>query len=198
VSYGTVALVVVVSWLAVGLALSLVMGRRGHDAFSWLVLGSVFGPLGGIFAVEAWREERTRPELVSGTASPRSGPVDVLVGFDGSPEGRAALAAATRLLGPRLGRLTLAAVVPYDGGLDAERTAKAALESEGAALGGSARLEILHGRPSHALLERAAADGYELLVIGTKGSGASRALLGSTAQDVARSAGIPVLLMGSG
>ncbi|HEV8627025.1 MAG TPA: hypothetical protein VG034_21480 [Acidimicrobiia bacterium] len=45
-SYGTFVLVVAVSWLAIGLTLSLVMGRRGHDAFTWLVLGTLFGPLG--------------------------------------------------------------------------------------------------------------------------------------------------------
>jgi nucleotide-binding universal stress UspA family protein len=197
VSFTVVVLAVAAGWLAIGLLLSLIMGRRGHDAFSWLVLGSLFGPLGAIFAVEARGEERTRPQIVAAPGSFAAGPVDVLVGFDGSPEGRAAFDAALALLGPRVGRVTLATVVPYDGGADNERLAKAALERAGAATGRSSRLEVLHGRPSEALMERAVAEGYDLLVIGTRGAGAADALLGSTAADVARSAPVPVLLMGA-
>jgi nucleotide-binding universal stress UspA family protein len=198
VSYTTVVLVVAAVWLAVGLTLSVVMGRRGHDAFSWLILGTLFGPLGAIFAIEARSEERSRPELVAQRKSSGAGPVDVLVGVDGSADSRAALITATELLGPRLGRLTLATVIPYDCGFDLERTARAALEQQGEALGGGPRLELLHGRAASVLLERAAEDGYDLLVIGTRGAGASKAVLGSTAVAVARSAKVPVLLMGDG
>ena len=65
VSYHTLVIVFAVAWLSIGLTLSLVMGRRGHDAFSWLILGTLFGPLAAIFAVEARGEERLRPELVA-------------------------------------------------------------------------------------------------------------------------------------
>jgi nucleotide-binding universal stress UspA family protein len=197
VSYGTFVLVVAVSWLAIGLTLSLVMGRRGHDAFTWLVLGTLFGPLGAIFAVMAG-DEQLRPELVAQRRSSGPGPVDVLVGIDGSPESRAALLAAVELLGARLGRLTLATVIPYDCGVDRQRTARAALEQQAEALGVGPRLEVLHGRPAPVLLERATEDGYDLLVIGTRGAGASKALLGSTAIDLAERAKVPVLLMGDG
>ena len=198
VSYETLVLVAAVSWLSVGLTLSLVMGRRGHDAFAWLILGTLFGPLSAIFAVEARGDERLRPELVRARESSGPGPIDVLVGVDGSPESRAALRAAVELLGARLGRLTLATVILYDCGVDRERTARAALEQQAEAIGGGPRLELLHGRPAPVLLERAVDDGYDLLVIGTRGAGASKALLGSTAVDVAESAKVPVLLMGDG
>jgi nucleotide-binding universal stress UspA family protein len=198
VSFAALFFVVAIGWLAIGLALSLIMGRRGHDAFSWLVLGGLFGPLGFVLAVDAWRHGEGRdPELVARRRASGAGPVDVLVGFDGSPESKAAFAAALDLLGPRLGRLTLATVIPYDGGLEHERMAKAALEREAETAGRMARLEILHGRPSEALLERATKDGYDLLVIGTRGAGASGALLGSAAADLARSGKIPVLLAGA-
>jgi nucleotide-binding universal stress UspA family protein len=197
-SYGSVVLAVAGIWLATGFVLSLVMRRRGHDAFSWLVLGTLFGPLGLIFAVEARSEEGTRPELVAARTSSGSGPIDVLAGVDGSPESRAALLAAVELLGPRLGRLTLATVIPYDCGFYHRRTAKAALEVEGEALGAGAQLELLHGPPAPVLLQRANEGGCDLLVIGTRGAGAAKAVLGSTAVDIARSAKIPVLLMGAG
>lgn len=197
VSYGTLALLIAVAWMSVGLTLSLVMGRRGHNAFAWLVLGTLFGPLGLIFAVEARSEEQLRPELIASGTSRGEGPVDVLVGIDGSPESRAALRAAAELLGPRVGRLTLATVIPYDSGVDQQRTARARLEQESTMLGGGPQLEVLHGRPGVVLLQRAAEDGYDLLVIGCRGAGASKAFLGSTAVDIAESAKIPVLVMGA-
>ena len=40
-------------------------------------------------------------------------------------------------------------------------------------------------------------DGYDLLVIGTRGHGATKALLGSTAVEVAESTKVPVLVMGA-
>ena len=197
VSFGTVVVVMAAVWLSVGLTLSLVMGRRGHDAFGWLILGTLFGPLGAIFAVEARGEERARPEMVSAPQSHGAGPVDVLAGVDGSLESAVALAAATALLGPRLGRLTLATVIPYDSGFARERTARAELEKLGATVESGSELELLHGRAGPALLEYAAGGDYDLLVIGTRGAGASKALLGSTAVDIAESAKLPVLLMGS-
>ena len=96
-SYSTLIVVVAVAWLSTGLTLSLVMGRRGHDALAWLVLGTLFGPLGAIFAVEARSDELTRPEMVAPAQSSGPGPVDVLVGVDGSPESIAALRAAVEL-----------------------------------------------------------------------------------------------------
>jgi uncharacterized SAM-binding protein YcdF (DUF218 family) len=32
-------------WLAIGVVAGLVMGRRGHDPFEWLLLGAMLGPL---------------------------------------------------------------------------------------------------------------------------------------------------------
>ena len=129
VSYGTLIIVIAAVWLSVGLTLSLVMGRRGHDAFGWLILGTLFGPLSAIFAVEARGAEQMRPEVVAPERSHGSGPVDVLAGVDGSPESRAAIEAAIALLGARLGRLTLATVIPYDTGVATERQVEAHLAS---------------------------------------------------------------------
>jgi len=197
VSYETVVILMAGIWLSVGLVVSLVMGRRGHDAFGWLVLGTLFGPLSLVFAVQARGDERIRPEVLARQQAHGAGPVDVLAGIDGSPESRAALESAITLLGPRLGRLTLATVIPYDTGVDTKRTARAELERQGAAMEGRADLELLHGRPGPTLLQHAAERGYDLVVIGTRGTGASKALLGSTAVDVAESAKVPVLIMGS-
>src|SRR4051794_19237002 len=114
----TAVLVIAACWAAIGIVLSTVMGRRGHSGFEWLVLGTLLGPLGVILAVDAWRHDEDLHEavLVGGVhALPRRGPVDVLVGYDGSPESVAALDSALALLGERLGRLSVATVVSYGG-----------------------------------------------------------------------------------
>ncbi len=48
----------VAGWLASGLVVSLVMGRRTHDTWGWLGLGALFGPFALLLALEAWDEER--------------------------------------------------------------------------------------------------------------------------------------------
>lgn len=42
----SLVLVVGAGWLAIGLVLAVVMGRRGHSGFAWLVVGTVMGPIG--------------------------------------------------------------------------------------------------------------------------------------------------------
>ena len=120
------------AWLAIGLVLSIVMGRRGHDSFSWLLLGTVLGPLAVVLAVEAGRhDERLRPAPV-GAGTPvaaGNGPVDVLVGYDGSPQSTAAIDAVAGLLGDRLGRLMVTTVIPYGQVREPERLATEALRS---------------------------------------------------------------------
>lgn len=64
---GSVILGVAGAWLAIGLALSLAMGCRGHDRFSWLVLGTTMGPVALALAFVSWRDERLGTLLVVGT-----------------------------------------------------------------------------------------------------------------------------------
>jgi nucleotide-binding universal stress UspA family protein len=187
------------SWLAIGVALAIVMGRRGHNGFGWLVMGAIMGPLAVAFAIDAGRhDEQLHPEPLTPRRSqerPR-GPVNVLVGYDGSPEAIAALEAATVLLGTRAGRVTVATVVPYGdvGGL--EDVAREQLRHLGQRQPEGRDFEILHGHPSAALAQRAAQGGYDLIVIGTRGEGVSKAILGSAATELARKSKVPVLLAG--
>ena len=191
---------VAVTWLAIGVILAVVMGRRGHSGFGWLVLGTVLGPLGVILALDAGRHgERLQPLSLADRAPVSQGPgsVDVLVGTDGSPESAAAMDAAVELLGDRLGRLTLATVVPYGDLRAEERQATDRLRlllyrSPGRAPG----VEILHGHPSAALRQCAIEGGYELIAVGTRGKGLTKAILGSAASELARDSQIPVLLVG--
>jgi hypothetical protein len=105
---------IAIAWGVIGLITSYVMGRRGHNPFGWLFLGAVFGPLVVPLAIGAARRARMTSQAVGVVGSRGEGPVDVLVGIDGSPQSAAALGAMCALLGPRLGRLTLAAVVSFE------------------------------------------------------------------------------------
>jgi nucleotide-binding universal stress UspA family protein len=195
----TVLLVVLAAWLVIGLVLSIVLGRRGHDPFSWFVLGTLLGPLAIAFAVYAWRHEEQRESeiLAASPGERREGVVDVLVGFDGSPASRAAIEAVVRLFGDRLGRLALVTVVPFDGGVLVEQQARAALEQEAGRLAGLAPgLEIVRGEPASALTAAAAAGRFDLIAAGTTGAGRAH-LFGSAARHLAGRTAVPVLLTGS-
>jgi hypothetical protein len=103
-SFTGFALVVVIAWFAIGLGTSYLMARRGHDAFSWWLVGTAFGPLAVGYVLNRILLERGRTDRSHGAAGASSdGKVDVLVGIDGSPEAEAAAAAACALFGPRLG-----------------------------------------------------------------------------------------------
>jgi nucleotide-binding universal stress UspA family protein len=190
---------IAVGWVVIGLVLSIVMGRRGHDSFGWLVTGTLLGPLAVVLAIEARRRsEVLEPEPMrrGPPAIPSSGPVDVLVGFDGSPESRAAIDAVPTLLGDRLGRLTVATVVPYGELREQERLATKALRSlEGGTLGFECDLELLHGHPAAALTQYATTGGYALIAVGTRGAGITKAILGSAATQLAENSTVPVLLV---
>jgi nucleotide-binding universal stress UspA family protein len=198
-------LVIVAVWLALGLAAALAMGRRGHDPFTWLLVGALLGPIGAVLAVLRLRDSGTVRRLDAGL--PGDGPVDVLVGLDGSAAARGALSAVLELLGPRLGRLTLAGVGELDD-TAAERAHEQALRAElrrQAAAIGAGRTDrqapawtpatvLLTGEPAAALERLAVSNGYDLLAVGSRGSGLTTALLGSVATRLAAGAKVPVLV----
>jgi nucleotide-binding universal stress UspA family protein len=187
-------------WLTVGVTLAVLMGRRGHSPFEWFLIGAILGPIALPLAWSRISSEPAAPnrEIVDAVPGPGTGPVDVLVGVDGSPESEKALRTAVEILGPRIGRLTLAGVTEFDyGNPQVEADTKRALETlQGMAASASVAhvgITILAGKPSEALRDYALRDGYQLLLVGRRGRGASKAILGSTAAQLA-SAPIPVLI----
>jgi nucleotide-binding universal stress UspA family protein len=192
--------VVVLAWALLGVSTALVMGRRGHQPFMWLVLAIVFGPLVVPLAVNALRHHRQGllQRLSIGHAG--TGTVDVLGGIDGSPEAEQAIVSAIHILGSRLGRVTLAAVVDYDiaagSGLAEENDrAKTAIVRAARATGLQPETILLTGRPAEALRKHAFEEGYELIVVGRRGRGASRVLIGSVASELVRGGEVPVLVV---
>jgi nucleotide-binding universal stress UspA family protein len=194
-------LIVFISFVAIGVAASIFMGRRGHNPFAWLLLGAFLGPLVLPVIAVAVHEERMhqRREVVGGTSA--GGAVDVLVGIDGSPEAEAALHAASELFGPMIGRLTLATVEDFDTAgsrtpREFERRAVGTLERVASSVEAQRpSAVILTGRPADALMRYAADEGYEVIAIGRRGSGANKAVMGSTASRLSAGADVPVLVV---
>jgi len=195
---------VLLIWLAValsiGITLAVLMGRRGHNAFEWFLIGAILGP---IALPLAWARTSSEPaalnrEIVDAASGPGTGPVDVLIGIDGSRESETALRTAVEILGQRIGRLTLAGVTEFDYGssqarADTERALESLRAMAASASVSAPGIMMLSGRPADALSEHALRDGYHLLVVGRRGRGASKAILGSTAARLT-SAPIPVLV----
>lgn len=198
-SFTAFALLVAAVWLAIGIVVSIGMRRRGHAFFTWWYLGAMLGPLALPLALDAiFRGRRLAVTMVS-APSTHAGGVAVLVGIDGSAASLATAHAAVALLGDRVDRFTLAAVVDYDavsgGRADRRSHAEGELAHAAAALSGvPTERVILVGAPAEALASAARDGGFDLLVVGSRGRGASRALLGSVASHLARGIGVPVLL----
>lgn len=195
---GPVPIVVLAAaWLTIGLALSLVLGRRGHDGFTWLVIGTLLGPLALLLALDAVQNGESSEPLASTVAGiVPDGGIDVLVGADGSEDARAALDEAVGLFGTRLGRVELVRVISFDAVAGTEREATEAIAAEAERYGFlRPGTEVVRGHPADVLTARAVDGGFDVLVVGTRGSG--RHLFGSTARELASSSPVPVLLLGA-
>lgn len=81
-----VMVIIIAVWLAFGAGGVWILRRKGHDAFSWMLLFTVLGPLAVPLAISGHHH----------------------------PPGQRALVAAVNLLGPQLTSLTLAAVVDVE------------------------------------------------------------------------------------
>ncbi len=181
------------------------MGRRGHHPVTWGALGACLGPLVIPLAISSLR--RHQDSLVETVTRGRAGEgrLGILVGVDGSDEAMTATRRAIELFGSSMGRFTLAAVLDYDTAespaeWDEREAALRNLErhAQAVAEGCNIRPEtvLLTGRPAEALQAHARINNYDVLVIGRRGRGATKAILGSVATHVSRDANMPVLLVG--
>jgi nucleotide-binding universal stress UspA family protein len=181
----------------------LFVGARGLGGFDELLLGSVG---------QQCLHHAPCPVAVVRGAEDSETSRHVLVGVDGSPPSRAALAWAVEEARLRSARLTVlrahlpayVAELPDDGGLVweqsvAEEAAQAALEAvvDAADTTGVAVDRVLVvDRPAQAIL--AAAAGADLIVLGSRGLGAFKGmLLGSVSHHVTHRATCPVVVLRS-
>jgi len=183
-------------WVVEALVLGYVMGRRGYDAYAWTLIGLFLGPISVALALSfSIRPPSWQPRFLHAGAR-GLGRTGVLVGIDGSAESNAAVERVKALFGASLGRVTLARAVPIDATADAEQIAERQLA---VALAAHREIDpstvVLRGEPVAALRDYADRLGYELLAVGTRGQGRTKAILGSVATGLARGGSIPVLLV---
>ena len=193
----------------------IVCGASGRGAVSRAVLGSTTAALLHGSPVPVL--------VVPADGFPGNGPV--LIGYDGSEEARAAIAATARLLPGRRAIVAHAWTSPvrrsFVGGslldapldeiqqvaqdLDALFAGDAEeLAEEGAALAGELGLDAqpraveAPGAPWRGLHEAARAEGAALVAVGSRGRGAiAAAVLGSVSSGLAHNAALPVLVVGA-
>lgn len=177
------------TFACIGFVLAIVMGRLGYSPLAWGLLGLLLGPIALLLALVEVRKERPWWTRLVASGDPGGGPVDVLVGIDGSPESAAATAAALELLGGRMGRLILVAVTDLDdsyAGREERMRLQGELERQAEAVRAWLRerdgpvqakqavvpeLKLMAGRPATTLDTIAAEDGYDLLVAGPEAPG---------------------------
>jgi len=183
-----------------------VVGWRGHGAVRRLLMGSVSrgvvrGSTCAVLVVPRAQRVRT-----------------IVVGFDGSPTAKRALALVGRLAAPQDGRVTLvhaAELMPIPSGFVPgaaavarevrrqntlrARTATRALARAAAGLtrrGWHPSPVVRHGEPLRELLGALAASRAQLLVVGARGtSGVRRLLLGSVAEGALSRSPVAVLVV---
>ena len=188
-------------WLAIGVAAGVVMARRGHDFRTWFGLGAISGPLVIRLIADADAPEPAEPRDLT-TGFPGDGPVDVLVAIDGSPDSYRALREATDLLGDRIGRITVAAVLDIEADSDlspdddrdrAQADLAAAVEYL-ASVDLTPTSTILTGPPAQVLERHAVDGGFSLVAVGPRGRGLTSQVLGSVASHLVRANPLPVLV----
>ena len=209
-SEGLIVLLIGVAWILIGLTLAGVMHHRGHLGFGWFAIGTIMGPMAVVFAVDAVRHEPPAVAEVVEPGVPHAGTTDVLVGVDGSPESQAAVEAAVRLFHPGLGRLSLVTVIDSDEPRhsEMEALATARLEDQAARVRSlepamelfqatrfQPELVVMRGQPAEALAALALDRDFEVIVIGSRGTGMARSLLGSVAEALAARCPVPVLVI---
>ncbi len=195
--------IVLILWVAIGLATGLWMARRGHDPW-WTAIAVVLGPL---FVPIAMARVERQPRIADpGPAQApvveqgaQSGP-RFLVGLDGSDDSLVALERALDVFGDDYGLIQLAEVVSFDEAEDdAEgpvRAARSRLEATAARLGRPrVSYEVLAGPPAETLRTFAVEQDMDVVVVGRRGQGLSDRLLGSVCSGLIRNSCIPVLVV---
>lgn len=193
-------------WLAIVLISMLVVAylsrRWGHDPFGWLLLAAVMGPI-AIIALVGTRHKNEETARHGALSVQDGGPPPVIVACDGSDaSARAARYAALSHAGSRIVLVVVEGHearprTPQESDQQAARVermiapADAELRTEGIATA----TVVVYGNAGEEIVRYAEAGGAEAIVVGRRGAGLSRALLGSVSDHVVRNAKQPVVVV---
>jgi nucleotide-binding universal stress UspA family protein len=193
------AVLVLVTWVALGVAAVVFLGRHGRRSRAWYVIGVALGPILVPIAVELAQRDGVLLARTVDHDERQAARMTALAAVDGSQESADALADAVRVLAPKGARFILLTVIDPDleGDADARKRAETLVADRASTLPPGALppvLEVASGEPARVILDRAAADHVDLVVVGRRGRGVSEMLLGSVADQVVRRSPRPVLL----
>lgn len=192
---------VLLTWVAIGLASVVFLGRRGRRSPAWYAIGVVLGPILLPIALELGQRDGVL--LARVVPEPDQPTMTVLAAVDGSAESHEAMLDAARVLAPQGARFVLLTVLDPDVAVndpDAQPRARSLLESRAAGLPEAClppAFEVAMGDPGQSILDRAAAHDADLVVLGRRGHGVSERILGSVADYVVRRSRRAVLLGGA-
>ncbi|HYM14782.1 MAG TPA: universal stress protein [Dehalococcoidia bacterium] len=181
--------------------------RWGRDPFGWALLAAVMGPIAPVGLVGAHQSDRVRRALpFERIGAPAGARPPVIVACDGSP----ASATAARYLAATAAPgtdIVLCTVLPREArpgdawaGAAAEH-ARSVTAATGEAVrilavaGHPVRVVVGYGDPAEELLRYAEEEHAAAIVLGRRGAGLTKALLGSVSERVARHAKIPVVIV---
>jgi nucleotide-binding universal stress UspA family protein len=188
-------IIAVVIWLGAGSTVALMMRRSGHDFLLWLFLGVLLGPFTAMFALERHRrDERRRIGRVGAEHAER---FDAIAAIDGSEESIHAARIALDLFGDSLSSLTLVTVLDYEaGGTSIPQSQAYALLADVAS-----QIEfepvntaVIYGPAAASISKLAQESGFELIIVGSRGRGMSKAIFGSVTATLVGGSAIPVFV----
>jgi nucleotide-binding universal stress UspA family protein len=196
-------------WLAIVLASGLVatyLARRwGRDPFGWLLLCAAMGPIAIIALIGTRQSDVERSQVSTRASSAQSGRPRVLIASDGSDAGLACARYAALVHGDAADVIVLT-VLPHEAQPRSAEQSMRDYEERVAAstdrtidslqrAGISPRLVVAFGSPGEEIIRQADAEGAELIVVGRRGSGLSKAIFGSTSDYVLKNAKRPVTVV---
>lgn len=194
----------IILWLVLVIASAVVVSflahRWGRDPFGWVLLSAAMGPIAIVALLGTRRADRARKLPQAQGARTGGGPI--IVACDGS---KAGAKLAEHVAGSDLhGReVVLVTVLPFesepqDAGADVRKSADDMTRVVSTALevrGISSRVAVRYGPPGEAIVSFANEVNASLIVIGRRGSGVTRAVLGSVSRHVVEQAEVPVALV---
>jgi nucleotide-binding universal stress UspA family protein len=204
--------VVLLGWLAIVVVTMIVVGylatRWGRDAFGWLLLAAALGPFAIIALLGTRQRDIERPEAFEHRGERRSREAQkvIVVGCDGSEQSER----AARYAGAEYrdaDEIVLVSVFPRearprkdDGGALKEHEQRIeACTSESMNILRSAKLNtrmiVGYGTPGEEIVRAAEEEKADAIVVGKRGAGLTKALLGSVSDYVLKHAKQPVVVV---
>jgi nucleotide-binding universal stress UspA family protein len=188
--------IVIAVWLLAGVVPALLMMRRGHGSWYWVLIGIGLGPFAAPVLWERMEGDESGISGIVEAPGRRSPGASVLVALDGSASGSQAIGFVDRILDPAATSVTLVTVLDFDADTTARDAAAGLLEEASKALARfSPRALLVTGPALEQLLELIERENPGLVVVGARGSGLTKAVLGSVSQGLLRRSGAPVVVL---